>query len=176
MEGQGVLTPRSGHARPTTGRPLAGHAQGVLDFHHAAQNLWKGARSWLDGRTANAREWFDCARRRLRQGRARGVVNEINGELNSDDLPDSVRRSLENLANYLEKHEDHTDYDRHRELGLPIGSGMVEGACKWLIQQRFKCVGMRWGEDGFNNLLHLRLAWANKTYDELFEPPCSPNL
>ncbi|MCP4105329.1 MAG: ISKra4 family transposase, partial [Desulfobacteraceae bacterium] len=55
-----------------------------------------------------------------------------------------------------------------KDLGLPIGSGMVESACKWLIQQRFKGVGMRWSEEGFNNLLHLRLAWVNKTYDELF--------
>jgi hypothetical protein len=36
---------------------------------------------------------------------------------------------------------------------------MVESACTWLIQQRFKGVGMRWSEDGFNHLLHLRLAW-----------------
>ncbi len=154
---------------------FAGRAQGIPDFCHAAQNLWKGARSWFDGRTVKAREWFDCARRRLRLGRAKGVVNEISGELKSDNLPDSVRNSLQNLVNYLEKHEDHTDYDRYKELGLPIGSGMVESACKWLIQQRFKGVGMRWSEDGFNNLLHLRLAWVNETYDELFEPICSPN-
>ena len=103
-------------------------------------------------------------------------MNEISGELdNSDNLPDSVRNSLQNLVNYLEKHEDHTDYDRYKESGMPIGSGIVESACKWLIQQRFKGVGMRWSEDGFNNLLHLRLAWVNETYDELFEPVCSPN-
>ena len=58
---------------------------------------------------------------------------------------------------YLEKHRDHINYDKFKELGLPIGSGFVESACKWLIQQRFKGVGMRWGEDGFNHLLHLRL-------------------
>ncbi|PZU96879.1 MAG: ISKra4 family transposase, partial [Leptolyngbya sp.] len=54
--------------------------------------------------------------------------------------------------------------------------------CKWLIQQRFKGVGMRWSEDGFNHLLLLRLAWANHRFDDLFpsvprpltEP--SPNL
>ncbi len=47
---------------------------------------------------------------------------------------------------------------------------MVESACKWLIQQRFKGVGMRWSEDGFNHLLHLRLAWVNGTFEALFEP------
>ncbi len=45
---------------------------------------------------------------------------------------------------------------------------MVESTCKWLIQQRFKGVGMRWSEDGFNHLLHLRLAWVNLRFDVLF--------
>ena len=49
-----------------------------------------------------------------------------------------------------------------------IGSGMVESTCKWLRGQRFKGVGMRWGEDGFNHLLHLRLAWMNQRFDSLF--------
>ena len=46
---------------------------------------------------------------------------------------------------------------------------MVESACKWLIQQRFKGVGMRWSEDGFNHLLHLRLAWVNGSFETLFQ-------
>jgi hypothetical protein len=33
---------------------------------------------------------------------------------------------------------------------------------------RFKGVGMRWSESGFNHLLHLRLAWANERFDSLF--------
>ena len=53
-------------------------------------------------------------------------------------------------------------------MDLPLGSGMVESACKWLIQQRFKGVGMRWSEEGFNHLLHLRLAWVNGRFDNLF--------
>jgi hypothetical protein len=52
---------------------------------------------------------------------------------------------------------------------------MVESACKWLIQQRFKGVGMRWSEEGFNHLLHLRLAWVNGTFEELFQLQPSPN-
>jgi hypothetical protein len=44
----------------------------------------------------------------------------------------------------------------------------VESACKWLIQQRFKGTGMPWSEDGFNHLLHLRLAWVNHRFDALF--------
>ncbi len=52
---------------------------------------------------------------------------------------------------------------------------MVESACQWLIQQRFKGVGMRWSEEGFNHLLHLRLAWVNGSFEALFQLGASPN-
>jgi len=52
---------------------------------------------------------------------------------------------------------------------------MVESACKWLIQQRFKGVGMRWSEDGFNHLLHLRLAWVNGSCEALFQVQLQPS-
>lgn len=152
------------------------HAQGILDFYHAAQNIWKGARSWFDGRTKKAHEWFASARHLLRTGRVKEVLDEMKGALKSQGLAAPAQNALKNVISYLEAHVDHINYDRYKELGLPVGSGMVESACKWLIQQRFKCVGMRWSEDGFNNLLHLRLAWVNGNFDILFEPPASPNL
>lgn len=75
---------------------------------------------------------------------------------------------LQQVRDYLKIHLKHMQYRRFKKLGLPIGSGMVESACKWLIQQRFKGTGMRWSEDGFNHLLHLRLAWVNQRFDPLF--------
>jgi len=145
------------------------HAQGILDFYHAAQNLWKGAKAWLDGRSKQARQWFVLARHKLRQGQANEVLADIKAALDLDDLSDSARKTLTNLYNYLDEHRDHIDYARFKELGLPIGSGLVESACKWLIQQRFKGVGMRWSEDGFDHLLYLRLFWVNNRFDDLFK-------
>jgi len=153
---------------------FSGRAQGILDFYHAAQNVWKGAKNWLDGRTNKAREWFDKARHRLRHGNATKVIDDFQEGLTQDNLPESARKEIKNVIAYLETHKNHIQYDRYKELELPIGSGMVESACKWLIQQRFKCVGMRWSEDGFNNLLHLRLAWVNGTFEELFAETCLP--
>jgi len=102
-------------------------------------------------------------------------IRELAAILELKDLPAGARDALQNLYNYLDKHRAHLDYARFKELGLPLGSGMVESACKWLIQQRFKGVGMRWSEDGFNHLLHLRLAWVNGRFDALFLPEPSPN-
>lgn len=150
-----------------------GHAQGILDFYHAAQNLWKGAAAWLDGRTTQARKWFGWARHRLRYHDPDDVLGNLAEALEIETLPERTRETLEKVYAYLAGHRDHIDYARYEELGLPLGSGMVESACKWLIQQRFKGVGMRWSEDGFNHLLHLRLAWVNGSFEALFQPGTS---
>ena len=42
-------------------------------------------------------------------------------------------------------------------------------------QSRVKRVGMRWGEDGFDDLLHLRLAWVNERFEDLLGLTLSPN-
>lgn len=154
---------------------FARSAIGILDFYHAAQNLWKGASAWLDGRTKRARQWFVTARHRLRHGGLEEVLADLTAALATDGLPASARATLTNLYVYLDTHRDHLDYERFQALGLPLGSGLVESTCKWLIQQRFKGVGMRWSEDGFNHLLHLRLAWINGRFDTLFPLEVSPN-
>jgi hypothetical protein len=69
---------------------------------------------------------------------------------------------------YLQRHYPHMKYQQFAQQRIPLGSGMVESACKWLIQHRFKGVGMRWSEDGFNHLLLLRLAWVNQRFESLF--------
>jgi hypothetical protein len=160
---------------------LSSFAIGILDFYHAVQNLWKGAQAWLDGRSKKARQWFALARQRLRHGEGNIVMNDISSALKLGGLSGTAQKAfppplvggttLRNLYEYLDAHKYHIRYKKFKDLGLPIGSGMVESACKWLIQHRFKGVGMRWSEDGFNHLLHLRLAWVNGRFDELFFAP-----
>lgn len=146
------------------------YATGILDFYHAAQNIWSGVKVWLDGRTTRAKTWFRDARHRLRHGESAAVLADIQAAVLAPDLPYSARATLIRLYHYLDKHRDHIQYEKMKQLGLPMGSGFVESTCKWLIQQRFKGVGMRWSEEGFNHLLHLRLAWVNGRFDTFFSP------
>lgn len=151
------------------------YATGILDFYHAVQNVWKAVKVWKDGRSRRAQAWWEWARRRLRYGSVDEVLTELYVARALGHLRPAVRQALENLCTYLETHHKHLDYARYRREGLPIGSGCMESACKWLIQQRFKGVGMRWSEPGLNHLLHLRLAWTNERFESLFER-ASPNL
>lgn len=143
-------------------------ATAILDFYHAAQNLYKGAAAWLDGRTRACQQWFAQLRHQLRHGHEQQVVAELAALVETEQFPDSARETVANVYHYLKTHEDHIQYDQFKAAGLPIGSGLVESACKWLIQQRFKGVGMRWSESGFDHLLHLRLAWVNQRFASFF--------
>jgi hypothetical protein len=148
-------------------------AIGILDFYHAAQNLWKGAAAWLDGRTSTAKEWFVKARHELRHGSIDKILVDLM-KAQRCELSEEERKIIQNLYKYLDEHRQHTHYSLFKDvMKLPIGSGVVESACKWLIAQRFKGVGMRWSETGFSNLLELRLAWVNGRFEKIYS--ASPN-
>jgi hypothetical protein len=154
---------------------FARHATGIVDLYHAAHHLWKGAAAWLDGRTTQARRWCAWARHRLRHGMPDGVLADLADALDVEGLPAPARETLRTVYASLERHREHINSAMDKALGVPLGSGMVESACTWLMQQRFKGVGMRWSEDGFTHLFHLRLAWVNGRFDALFVLAQSPN-
>ena len=133
-------------------------AIGILDFYHAAQQLWEAVQAY--GNTLPTRtpqQWFERLRHQLRHGYVHRIVKEFERLLKYPSTPESAQPVLQRVGQYLITHRDHLQYRQFKKLGLPIGSGMVESACKWLIEQRFKGSGMRWSEPGFNHLLHLRL-------------------
>ena len=157
-------------------------AVGILDFYHAAAYLWQAADAYRDGNPARTPQmWFERLRHQLRHGYVHRILAELRWLSRSPNTAASTKTILKRVHDYLDKHREHVQYKQFKKQGLPIGSGMGESACKWLIQQRFKGVGMRWSEPGLNHLLYLRVAWVNQRFDSLFAqqslalPSVSPN-
>jgi hypothetical protein len=73
---------------------FAPYATGILDFYHAAPNLWKSAAAWLDGRTTQARRWFTWARHRLRHGHPDGVLGDLVEALDVEGMPATARDTV----------------------------------------------------------------------------------
>jgi hypothetical protein len=148
---------------------FAPYAVAILDFFHAAGQLWRATTALFDDPDSpQAHAWFQRWRHQLRHGQHRTVLQSLTSLLNSDLLKGQAFTTLMQVQTYFQRHHRHIRYQHFEQHQFPLGSGMVESACKWLIQQRFKGVGMRWSEDGFNHLLLLRLAWVNQRFDDLF--------
>jgi len=91
------------------------------------------------------------------------------------DDPDGIEKLIRSIANLRDKHprskviaqvlgylrsnRHRMRYAERRAEGLPIGSGVVESACKMLVTQRMKNSGMRWGEQGGQAILTAR-SWC----------------
>jgi len=56
----------------------------------------------------------------------------------------------------------------HGGLFIPLGSGVVESSCKHLVGDRPKRSGMRWDEEGAEDLLALRCLDLNGRWDSLW--------
>jgi hypothetical protein len=62
---------------------------------------------------------------------------------------DTCARYLLNLKNYLL-------FNRYLEQGLPIATGVIEGACRHLVKDRMDVTGARWSLAGAEAVLRLR--------------------
>ena len=77
----------------------------------------------------------------------------------ADALARSDHTLLEQLAphlTYLENHAYLMHYASLRAVGLPVGSGVTEGACKSVIKRRTNGSGQRWRPAGLEAVLTLR--------------------
>lgn len=148
----------------------------ILDFYHAAENLTKARDEiFANAESVPARAWYDQWRTRLRQGEVEALLVEL--EKRAKGAKDESRReALRVRKNYFASHRERMRYPQFEALGLPIGSGAIEGTCKNLIKGRMDGVGMRWGaEEGIELMTALRVRLFNERWEDLWLPRQDPD-
>ncbi len=139
-------------------------AQHSLDVIHVVEYLWKaGACLYREGSHA-LRGWVEKQKDRLYAGEAVSIVRSIRAS-KRDARSDAKREHLEQIANYLAKRLDMMNYDELECEDLELGSGVVEGAVRYIIAQRFDEGGMRWIKERAEALLQLRCIEMNGDWD-----------
>lgn len=137
----------------------------VLDFIHADEYLWKAANAWL-GETAPGRTvWVKQRALCLLSGETQTVIDEFRRLADSPDATAAQQEALRRAAAYFERNQAAMAYDRYLALGWPIGTGVIEGACRHLVKDRCERSGMRWTQAGAEALLQLRCVAQNGDWD-----------
>ena len=132
----------------------------LLDRYHLLDHLHEGASAWAEGAVEFAKAWVSEQVSRIDQGLAVEVVAECRARSGT-----SGEHPLGRLANYLESREGQLDYAAARKEGLPIGSGVVEGSHRHVIQARLKLPGAWWKEETVNPMPALRTLRANGRWE-----------
>ena len=66
------------------------------------------------------------------------------------------RAGIDDCADYLLKYRRYLRYDQYLAAGMPIATGVIEGACRHLIKDRMDITGACWGLEGAEAVLKLR--------------------
>lgn len=109
----------------------------ILDWYHAATYVWKAAQALYPTQEAERTQWAETQLSALWQSRTGEVMATL------EPLAEHCAAAREALT-YFTTNQARMDYQRYRQLGLQVGSGTIESACKHLIQARLKQAGMRW--------------------------------
>lgn len=79
------------------------------------------------------------------------------------------REKFEEHVQYFSKNRARLAYAGIRRKGLPIGSGITEGACKSLVGTRAKRSGQHWTQRGLSSALHLRAVVESNRFDAYWD-------
>jgi hypothetical protein len=135
-----------------------------VDFYHAAEHLNEALSAAYGEGTVKCRAQFEKLRLVLRDD-PEGVEKVIRSLLHlAKQFPRRHRITTE-LA-YFRKHRHRMRYATLRAAKLPIGSGVVEAACKTLATQRLKRSGMRWRHAGGQAILTFRALAQSDRFDK----------
>jgi hypothetical protein len=126
----------------------------VVDFYHACEHLKRALDAAYGEGSVESRAAFEKYRVLLKES-DRGVAQVIRmlGHLRRRG---KGRGAIGRELTYFRNQRTRMGYAKCRAAGLPIGSGVVEAACKTLVAQRMKQSGMRWRERGGQAILTLR--------------------
>ena len=70
---------------------------------------------------------------------------------------------------YFKANRDRMRYDLYRKRGLPVGSGVVESACKRIVGNRCKKSGCRWSKAGANAVLAVKCCLENMRWPDFLD-------
>lgn len=139
-------------------------AIGIVDFYHAAEHVAQVVDLVEDRHSRSGRN----RRRRWTKLLLRNRLQQFLDEARTAFPPPQREAGGKALA-YFEKNRHRMRYGTFRKMGLFIGSGVVEAACKTIVAQRLKASGMHWSHPGLDHILALRTALLSRRYEEFWQ-------
>ncbi len=131
------------------------HWQGTLDIFHAGEWLSKAAKAGCGEGTDAAARWLKEARLALLRDGYVGLCEYIGTSVDWVPHRLALEATVPAVLNYFCGHRDRLNYVLRLRRGQPIGSGLIEGACKQMIGRRMKQTGAQWTVDNANRMAFL---------------------
>ncbi len=132
----------------------------LLDFYHLCDYLGEASTVCAP---ESPKTWLAQQKRRLKHNHVAAVLKALRPFVEADTVPDKtapVRCASRYISNRLEQ----LDYKGAIAADLPIGSGEIESAHRYVIQQRLKRSGSWWSVKQAEAMLALRVLRTNQDW------------
>jgi hypothetical protein len=146
------------------------HAVLTLDLRHAQERLWKMGRLFHEEGSPELAQWVEPLNRLLLNGQVDALLKRLRKILKS--IPQrgpntkNKRETLTKQIGYFEERAAMMRYDEYHREDLVLATGVIEGACRYVVGERLDCSGMRWKLEGAEPLLQLRCIELNGDWDQ----------
>lgn len=134
----------------------------LIDFYHVCEYLAKASKSCCD---INPDGWIEEQKNHLKNNDYLLVIDNLSTFIEAESAEDS-EAPVRVCHRYLNNRTDQLDYKSAIEKGLPIGSGEIESAHRYVIQKRLKLSGAWWKASNVNPMLSLRVVRENNEWDQ----------
>jgi hypothetical protein len=133
-------------------------AQGgyLIDFYHLCDYLGAASKRCA----AEPKAWFDSQKARMKAGATWQVLKELLAHIEPPEVEEKDA-PVRACYRYIKNRPDQFDYPRALAADLPIGSGQIESAHRYVIQERLKIPGAWWKLENADKMLALREVRAN---------------
>lgn len=140
----------------------------IVDYYHVSLRLTTIADA-LRLTPSERTEWLTQARRLLLEPGGWGrVMRSISGMVREHGISPGSEEDFGTANRYLHRYRRFMNYAEYRRHGSPIGSGIVESACKQIVTERLKLSGMRWSHAGAQQIMTLRSILLSQTWETTF--------
>ncbi|MCI5211361.1 MAG: hypothetical protein D3910_21835 [Candidatus Electrothrix sp. ATG2] len=135
----------------------------IQDFIHVVEYIWKAAHVLYPGKqeAGKREEWVGERTLKILKGNGKSVTSGLRRAATRRGLDTKERIPLDTAANYIKKNKERLRYEDALSKGLPIATGVIEGACRHLVKDRMDLTGARWRLKSADAVLKLRALKAS---------------
>jgi hypothetical protein len=140
-----------------------------VDFIHVAQYVWQAALAFHPADSEKQDAWVRSHILEILRGKASHVAAGMRRSATLHSMKKADRKPVDECADYLLHYLPYLEYDKALSAGMPIATGVIEGACRHLVNDRMNVTGARWSLGGAEAVLRLRALRSSGDFDDYWE-------
>lgn len=142
------------------------HLTIICDLIHVIEYLWKAGRVFHPESGPELESWVEDRLFKILNGKAGLTAGGMRRSATRRKLSAEDRKPVDICAGYLHGHAPYLFYDRYLAQGLPVATGVIEGACRHLVKDRMDVTGAIWSLTGAEAVLRLRALKSSHDFEE----------